>query len=130
MMIRGEYFQGPLPPPALLEAYERTLPGAADRIFTHAEEQGRHRRAAETRSLELLFRAEARGQWLAAAIVMLGMILGAALIATSHEVWGLVSLLAPLAGAAGIFVYARREQTQERAQRRRDLLRSQPDIQR
>jgi uncharacterized membrane protein len=127
MTIHREYFQGPLPPPAVLEAYERTLAGAADRIFTHAEEQGRHRRTAEMRSLELGFRAEGRGQWLAAAIVMLGMILGAVLIAMSHEIWGFVSLLTPLLGVTGIFVYARREQTQERAQRRRDLLRSQPD---
>jgi uncharacterized membrane protein len=30
-------YQGPIPPPAYLEAYERTVPGAADRILTMAE---------------------------------------------------------------------------------------------
>lgn len=127
MTVHSEYFHGPLPPPAQLEHYERTLTGAADRIFAIAEDQARHRRAIELRSLDLRFSAQARGQWLAAGIVMLGMILGAILISTSHEAWGLASLIAPLAGAASIFVYARREQLRERAQRRRDLIRSQPD---
>lgn len=65
MTIRSEYFQGPLPPPALLEYYERTLTGAADRIFTSAEEQGRHRRTVELRSLDLRFSEHARGHCVA-----------------------------------------------------------------
>ena len=129
MTVRSEYFHGPLPPPALLEHYEQTLAGAADRIFTIAEAQAHHRRAVELRSMDLRFGAQARGQWLAATIVMLGMILGAVLIATAHEIWGLASLLAPLVGAAGTFVYARREQTSERERRRRDLMSSQPEAQ-
>ena len=126
MTIRGEYFHGPLPPPALLEHYERTLTGAADRIFTVAEEQSRHRRALELRHLDVLARAQTLGQWLGASIVMLGMFLGARLIAMSHEIWGFVSLLTPLAALAGVFVYARAQQMAERARRRHDLLRSQP----
>jgi uncharacterized membrane protein len=38
-------FSGPLPPPASLEAYERILPGAAERILKMAEDEAVHRRA-------------------------------------------------------------------------------------
>ena len=36
-------FSGPLPPPGVLEGYERVLPGSAERIFTMAEKQLEHR---------------------------------------------------------------------------------------
>jgi len=36
-------FSGPLPPPGVLEGYERVLPGSAERIFTMAEKQFEHR---------------------------------------------------------------------------------------
>ena len=36
-------FSGPLPPPGVLEGYEKILPGSAERIFTMAEKQLGHR---------------------------------------------------------------------------------------
>ena len=38
-----ETFQGPIPPPNVLEAYERLVPGAAERILKMAENQAAHR---------------------------------------------------------------------------------------
>ena len=35
-VIQGE-FSGPIPPPSIIEGYERVLPGSADRIITMAE---------------------------------------------------------------------------------------------
>lgn len=43
-----EAFSGPIPPPNLLERYEAITPGAADRILTMAENQSKHRIAAES----------------------------------------------------------------------------------
>jgi uncharacterized membrane protein len=40
-------FQGPLPPPAMLQAYENIVPGAAARILAMAETQASHRRELE-----------------------------------------------------------------------------------
>ncbi len=34
---------GPIPPPSMMEQYERTLPGSADRILKMAENQSEHR---------------------------------------------------------------------------------------
>src|ERR1700687_4427800 len=42
-------FQGPLPRPEDFAAYERVLPGAADRILKMAEKQGDHRQLLERR---------------------------------------------------------------------------------
>jgi uncharacterized membrane protein len=41
--IVAQHFSGPLPPPSVLEHYERILPGAAERIITKFEHQTEHR---------------------------------------------------------------------------------------
>ena len=38
---------GPLPPPEMLDGYERTLPGTAERILSMAEKQQDHRQMIE-----------------------------------------------------------------------------------
>ena len=45
-------FSGPLPPPGVLESYEKVLPGSAERIFTMAEKQIEHRMYLEKVVLE------------------------------------------------------------------------------
>jgi uncharacterized membrane protein len=43
----AQHFRGPLPPPELLEHYEKVLPGGAERIFRMAENEQEHRHALE-----------------------------------------------------------------------------------
>ncbi len=38
-------YSGPIPPPAMLEEYNRIVPGSADRILRMAEDQTTHRHA-------------------------------------------------------------------------------------
>jgi uncharacterized membrane protein len=45
------HFQGPLPRPEDFAAYERVLPGAADRILAMAENQATHRQGLERRAV-------------------------------------------------------------------------------
>ena len=45
-------FSGPLPPPQILDGYERACPGTANRIIEMAEAQSAHRRLMEQRALE------------------------------------------------------------------------------
>lgn len=40
-------FSGPLPPPTVFEAYDKILPGAADRVLKMAEGQSSHRQFLE-----------------------------------------------------------------------------------
>lgn len=42
-MSREEHFSGPLPPPWLLEGYEKVCPGSAERILAAFEKQSEHR---------------------------------------------------------------------------------------
>lgn len=44
-------WQGPLPPPTSVEAYEKVVKGAADRILTMAEEEAKNRHAVERDSV-------------------------------------------------------------------------------
>lgn len=46
-------FAGPIPPPGILEAYEKALEGSADRILKRAESQTTHRQSMEQQSLSL-----------------------------------------------------------------------------
>lgn len=47
-----EEFSGPIPPPDIIEKYERIIPGSADRIMTMAEKQAAHRQAMEKKMIE------------------------------------------------------------------------------
>lgn len=47
----AEQFQGPIPPPSLLEGYENLLPGSADRILAMAEKETDHRQNMEKKAL-------------------------------------------------------------------------------
>lgn len=76
--------EGPLPPPALLDGYEKVVPGAAERIIQLAEKEQEHRQALEKAAiqsdvdvkasfqtsekfrLESIFKSDRRGQYLGA----------------------------------------------------------------
>ena len=118
------YFRGPLPPPSVLEHYERVQPGAADRIFTMAEEQLRVRHRFEERALVGGLRAEATGQWLAALVVLTGMSCGTWLGLSGHDTAGLVTMITPLGVVAAAFLQSRHAQARERELKRLELERA------
>ncbi len=47
------YFEGPLPPPALVGEYEQILPGSFDRILKMAEENAKHRIDIDRHEIEI-----------------------------------------------------------------------------
>lgn len=49
---RQQSFHGPIPPPALLEHYDKIIPGAAERILAMAESETAHRHQQETLAIE------------------------------------------------------------------------------
>lgn len=50
-VIQGE-FSGPIPPPSIIEGYERVVPGSADRIIKMAERQSLHRQQMEEKMID------------------------------------------------------------------------------
>lgn len=51
VFVAESSWQGPLPPPEILQGYEAAFPGAAERILRMAEDQGAHRRDMEKQAL-------------------------------------------------------------------------------
>jgi uncharacterized membrane protein len=51
--MQMQAFVGPIPPPDVMEEYNRVLPGAAERILAMAENQLAHRQRVERLSAEL-----------------------------------------------------------------------------
>ncbi len=80
--MAGARWQGPIPPPAIVQQYNQVLENGAERIMRMAEKA----QEAEI-AMGLAWVAEnRRGQWLGAAVSMLALVLAAALGA-----WGLYS---------------------------------------
>ncbi len=48
----AEQFHGPIPPPSILNEYEKLLPGSADRILSMAEKETQHRHKMETKAID------------------------------------------------------------------------------
>lgn len=68
-VIREIQFSGPIPPPNIINEYEKILPGSADRILAMAEKQSKHRQTME----KMMIQAESRDSLLG---ILFGFLLG------------------------------------------------------
>ena len=124
-------WRGPLPPPDILRQYDAVAPGVGERILAMSENAQQHRinleREASDRENKVLGLADKvvsndasqsrRGQWFAFVIALLGIVIGALLIAIDEAGFGLAVIFTPLAGLVGVFVYGTRAR---RAEHRRN----------
>lgn len=109
----SQSFVSPLPPPEILSAYEKTLPGITERILVSFEKEGDHRRASEKFQQELVqdyqnnhFFLMRRGQLCGMLVVILGLAVAAFLgWAGRQVVAGIVAAL-DLVGLASVFLYS------------------------
>jgi uncharacterized membrane protein len=112
-------FEGPLPPPNLLEAYEKVCPGAAQKILESMQVEGEHRRDLEKKSIDANIEgmrrqfAEGRlGQVFAFSIAVLFVFVGA-YVALHGQPWpGALFGSAGLGGIVTSFIVGRRNQTE------------------
>ena len=79
-----EHYSGPLPHPRHLEYFERTLPGAANRILVMAEQEQFHRHAWERAELSSSVLTERMGLFGGIAVAI-GLIIGAVICAYFGE---------------------------------------------
>jgi len=93
--IQATRFSGPLPPPELLEHYERILPGFGQRMLEMAQTEGEHRRNLESRSLDAKIEAmrrgfddSKRGQIFAFVIAAIFVVAGVIVVLCGHDVSG------------------------------------------
>jgi uncharacterized membrane protein len=113
-------FAGPLPPPAMLEQYNRVFPGCAERIVRMAEEQAHHRQGLEQSVIQSKIANERRGQWFAFALGMAGVVGAVYLLATGRRLAGFGVFLVSLGGLVGTFIVTQRAQARELEEKRRE----------
>ena len=121
-----QHFEGPLPPPEVLEHYDRTLPGLAERIAVMAEQrhemarsQATHRRELEKVVVQAKIGNERLGQ-IFAFILGSGTIGAGVLLAwNGKETAGISAIVSALATLLTVFFVGRRKQSQE-LQRKRE----------
>ena len=104
-------YQGPVPPPAIMERLEQLLPGAADRIFTMAEKDqaAAHeaQRSAHERAVHL--EKDQHGEsmtalWMAFSICLVFAVGGILLILNGFEKIGAALIGTTLLGVVGSFL--------------------------
>lgn len=95
---------GPIPPPSMMEQYEATLPGSADRILKMAENQSEHRQWMEKKELSLANREVHLGQVLGFAIGVIAIITGGYTALNGAPISGGFIGTAGVVGLVSVFV--------------------------
>jgi len=98
-------FSGPLPPPQILEGYERIQSGAADRIIKMAEAQAGHRQGLEKDIIKSNINNERTGMWLAFVLTLILLVGGGYLIEKGKDVAGYLAVFIPVIFHAGNYIY-------------------------
>lgn len=116
-----QQWQGPLPPPEWLKKYDEALPGLADRLFKSFESQVRHRIEIESIVVRGNTESQARGQWFALTIALGVLALAFFLVHLGQVGWAIGTVLTEILMLAGVFVYGREKQAEERWKKREQL---------
>ena len=113
-------WEGPLPPPAVLQQYEDVLPGSAKDIFQRSEKQSDHRMRME--SAVILGDARRSDVGLVFAFILaLTIIILAFYVMIWVNPWaGVTALSVDIAVIAGIFVYGTNSRRRERERKAAD----------
>ncbi len=115
--VRG--FQGPIPPPDVIEAYERVVPGSAKQIMETWERQVGHRIKKETRRSK----SDALNSLLgiiSAFIIAMATVLGGVWVMLKGFVWGGGFLgVSGLLGLVYVFIDGTKNKREEREEQRR-----------
>lgn len=106
-------FAGPLPSPDMLQEYENTHPGLADRIVTMAESEQQHRHQLETKNVEGIIKKDTRAQIIAFLITCLITMTSALLIYTGHPVLGSLFGGATLVALVSLFLGNKQRETKK-----------------
>lgn len=74
-VILARQYQGPMPPPEILEGYEHIHPGAADMLFREHEANSKALREIYTKEKLARLEKDKRGQYLAFTVIFLMLLL-------------------------------------------------------
>lgn len=110
-------YSGPIPPPAMLDQYNRIVPGAAERIIKMAEQQHSHRITLESKVIASDIRNSILGV-ICAFVITLAVLLLAGYSIHKNQTWaaGFFSVLG-IGGLVSTFIYGTQSRRGEREQK-------------
>lgn len=106
-------FSGPLPPPEILEKYEKAFPGSAKRIFDQFESQSDHRRKVEWRVVKSDTFAQIFGLVSGFILGMIALGGGLVLVYLGRSITGFSAFFLALASFVGVYIYGKHSQMAE-----------------
>jgi len=113
-------FQGPLPPPELMERYNQIIPGAAQRILNIFESQVQHRQALEQAVIKSDIRDSRLGLYLGFFVSVFAVIGGVICVLSGYTATGGIIAAIPVPVLASVFVYGSTNRRREREGRRKE----------
>jgi uncharacterized membrane protein len=105
-----KHYQGPIPPPEDIAAYNQSIPNGADRIMKMAEDQSRHRIEIENRVITSQQKQSERGQIFGLIIGLAGILVGGMLAFLGHEKIGEVIAGGTVVSLVSVFVLGKLSQ--------------------
>jgi uncharacterized membrane protein len=114
-------YNSPLPPPEILAGYGRTQADAPERILAMAERQEAHRQQMEKIVVEAGAANASKAINIATYIATLFVGASVYMVHEHYAVYGIVTLGSTLAALAGVNLYGRAAQKQERTERAKML---------
>jgi len=116
-VVQSQHFSGPLPHPAILEQFNKIVPGAAERIILMAENQAKHRQELEKIVIQSDIRDGRLGLHYGLVIGVVGIIGATICIMGGHTAGGSILGGSSIASLAGAFIYGSRQRQNERETR-------------
>ena len=116
----SERFTGPIPPPNIMEQYEKTLPGSADRIIKMAENQSEHRQSLEKQGLSFANREVHVGQVLGFAIGVIAIVTGGYIASSGAQISGGIMGTSVVVGLVSVFVIGSKRKPPKERENRQD----------
>ena len=115
--IQAEHHSGPIPPPKILEEYNKVIPNAAERILKMAEDQTVHRIKIESQVISLDARNSTLGILSAFIITLAVLALAAYALKLGQTVAGGFLGTLGIGSIVGAFIYGTRSRQHEREKR-------------
>lgn len=111
--MRAEHYSGPLPPPQMLEQYNKVVPNGAERIMAMAEKQLDHRHELESVVIKSRAKSERLGTHYAFILAVLFGLGAVYLIKLGQNAAGISVLIGDIIALAGVFIAGRYMQKKE-----------------
>lgn len=118
-------FSGPLPPPEMLEHYDRICPGFAERSLGLVERQSEHRQGIEREMLRGKLRHEAIGQGMAFTLALVAFVIGGGAVYLHQVTAGATIMGIDASTIIGMFIY---REVRENVRRKENLPPSMPNL--